>query len=53
MKIIISYQSGNTEIISISSIEELMFSGEYLQLVGILGNRKDIHYREIRSIVIA
>lgn len=53
MKIIISYQNGETIMSSIASLEGLTFAYDCLQISHMDGTQTNIDYCKIRSIVIA
>ena len=53
VKVIISYQNGETIMISIASLEGLVFACDCLQVSHMDGTQTNIDYCKIRSIVIA
>ena len=53
MKLIISYQTGKTEILSISNIDNIEFGVDVLTIIVLVGVSFSIKYCNIKSIVIA
>ena len=53
MKIIITTTDGRLEMLDLSRIEAIDFTGEGVNIVYSLGNMRQIQYRDLKTIVIA